>query len=248
MIYLNNSPLSVTIFPDNTSQVWQLPEEQLTRYYSNIRWVYENEGEIVHLAQLKELLDVHKVNCGLWIDYLPYARQDKLVNNTSTFALRTFSKLLNSLNFEYIYISDPHSTAATNLIKNAIAYYPKESVSKLLKNESIDIICYPDAGATSKYWNIYPDFPSMYGVKTRDQLTGQITNYQLVGDCKDKNILIVDDICDGGATFKLLTKDLLTNGAHNVVLFVTHGIFSKGTKTLFESGINKIFTKNGEVF
>lgn len=62
----------------------------------------------------------------------------------------------------------------------------------------------------------------------------------------DKNILIVDDICDGGATFMLLTKDLYKRGAKSINLFVTHGIFSKGLKPLKEAGINRIFTAKGE--
>jgi phosphoribosylpyrophosphate synthetase len=44
-----------------------------------------------------------------------------------------------------------------------------------------------------------------------------------------------------------LAKDLLAAGAKSVVLFVTHGIFSKGTRTLFESGISRVFTQDGEV-
>ena len=47
-------------------------------------------------------------------------------------------------------------------------------------------------------------------------------------------------------TFKLLAKDLLAAGAKEVNLFVTHGIFSKGLRTLRNSGINRIFTKDGE--
>jgi ribose-phosphate pyrophosphokinase len=49
------------------------------------------------------------------------------------------------------------------------------------------------------------------------------------------------------ATFKILAKDLLANGAKKVVLFVSHGIFSKGIDTLFESGIHKVYTKDGLV-
>jgi len=39
----------------------------------------------------------------------------------------------------------------------------------------------------------------------------------------------------------------LAKGASKVVLFVTYGIFSKGTRTLFESGISKVFTADGEI-
>jgi len=58
--------------------------------------------------------------------------------------------------------------------------------------------------------------------------------------------MIVDDICDGGATFILLAKELYAAGAKEVNLFVTHGIFSKGLIPLYEAGIKRIFTQDGE--
>jgi ribose-phosphate pyrophosphokinase len=47
-------------------------------------------------------------------------------------------------------------------------------------------------------------------------------------------------------TFKLLAKDLLAAGAKSVVLFVTHGLFSKGLQTLKDSGIQRIYAQDGE--
>jgi phosphoribosylpyrophosphate synthetase len=67
-----------------------------------------------------------------------------------------------------------------------------------------------------------------------------------VGDCKDKRVLIVDDICDGGKTFELLAKDLYNAGAEEVNLFVTHGLFSKGLIPLKLAGIKRIFTNKGQ--
>ena len=65
MIYLDNQPLEVTIFPDKTSQVWRVPEQVLKSLRdeafllnrTRITWDFEHEGEIIHLAQLKTLLD-----------------------------------------------------------------------------------------------------------------------------------------------------------------------------------------------
>ena len=65
-------------------------------------------------------------------------------------------------------------------------------------------------------------------------------------DIQNKTILIIDDICDGGMTFKLTAERLKELGAKEVHLYVTHGIFSKGLETLRESGIDRIFTRKGE--
>ena len=253
MLYVNDIPISVTIFPDNTSQVWKLPDSILKASpvaIAQIKWVFEHEGEFLHLAQLKRLLNYYGYCISLYMPYLPYGRQDKNIDNNSTFALGTFTFLLNSLNFLDITCLDPHSDVAQGLINHFRPIYPAKLVEQIAQLQEGTIFCYPDAGALKKYSEVYAMSyrPHIYGEKVRDQLTGNILSYKLVGDPSGKNVLIVDDICDGGMTFKILAKDLLAAEANSVVLFVTHGIFSKGLKTLFDSGIQRIFTHDGEAF
>lgn len=250
MIYLNGKPLNITMFPDNTSQVWQLDETLLkeTNFF-HITWEYDQEGEFMQIAQLKHLLDSYEHRASLRIAYLPYGRQDKFVANNTTFALRTFAQLLNLLAFEEVIIHDPHSTVALDLINHARARYPVNEIEKVMLEVGTTLVCYPDKGALTKYSVVYKSLVEdefIYGEKVRDQATGNILSYTLKGNPKNHKVLIVDDICDGGMTFKLLTKDLLAAGATEVNLFVTHGIFSKGLRTLTESGIKRIFTQNGE--
>lgn len=245
MIYLNNKPINITMFPDNTSQVWKLDESNLLEKKAYVKWVFSHEGEVMHLAQLQDLLLLNGIETTLEITYLPYGRQDKLISNNSTFALETFLKIIRNFHFDKIIVHDPHNFDALRPGCAVNAVYPVEQVLDVIKETKTDIICYPDKGALNKYTKIY-DFPYMYGEKVRDQLTGQITNYSIVGSPNNKNVLIVDDICDGGATFTILAKDLLASGAKSVVLFVTHGIFSKGTRLLFDAGIERVFTKDGE--
>ena len=247
MIFVNGKQLDITLFPDQTSQVWKLNNWLLNETnWVNIVWNYSSEGELLHLAQLKDLLDKHNIKTQLTINYLPYARQDKEVTNESTFALRSFSKLLNVLKFDKIKILDPHSKTALNLINNSDDFYPIEQILNAKNETNCDLFCYPDKGATEEYINIY-DFSYVYGEKVRNQLTGNIENYKLIGNVKDKSILIVDDICDGGGTFILLAQQLKESGATDINLFVTHGLFTKGIKVLTDSGIKRIFTKDSEI-
>lgn len=247
MILVNGTPLNVTIFPDRTSQVWKLNPNILNEESVNVTWQFDHEGELMHLAQLKGLLDTEAVFADLLITYLPYGRQDKDCSNETTFGLHTFAQILNSLEFNQIHIIDPHSHVATEIIKNSSAIYPIDLVKKVVAKTRTRLACYPDKGAVSKYTDIYK-MPHVYGEKVRNQLTGHIESYELFGNVLGQRVLIIDDICDGGMTFKLLAADLLKAGATEVNLFVTHGIFSKGVKTLFDSGIKHIYTAKGEVF
>lgn len=251
MIYLNGAPIEVTRFPDGTSQVWRLPDNtvKLTggQLFDAVAWEFSGENEFLHLAQLKTLLDNRCHHVTLKLKYLPYGRQDKKVSNCTTFALHTFAKLLNSLNFYSVQCTDPHSEEAGKLINNFSALYPVTLVGNLRFQLKPDLVCYPDTGAYTKYQYIY-NAPFIHGEKVRDQTTGLITSYKLVGSAAGKRVLIVDDICDGGATFKLLAQDLYASGAEEVNLFVTHGIFSKGLKILHDAGIKRVFTQDGEAY
>lgn len=257
MIYLNGTPLPTTRFPDNTSQVWKLENFQdiQKRTFCKIEWDYTHEAELIEIAMLKDLLDKEGITSHLYIKYLPYGRQDKEVSNESTFALRSFAKLLNSLAFSQIDIMDPHSLVAIDLIKNSRAIFPHKQIEYLIFMGYCNLVCYPDKGARTKYEDVYRQEVGkayIYGEKVRDQLTGNITKYDLIDEMgdrvKNQRVLIIDDICDGGMTFKILAKDLLEAGALEVNLFVTHGIFSKGVRTLRDAGITHIFTQDGEAF
>lgn len=246
MIFLNGREIKPTIFPDKTSQVWKINTSIIREGANWIKWQFENEAEFFHVAQLADLVTEFSGNINLYLTYLPYARQDKPVSNENTFALHTFANLLNSLWFTKIVCDDPHSFVAQDLIKNFEPTYPVVEVLNFFTKTRSDILCFPDAGARNKYAPLFPEINHIHGEKVREQSTGQIVNYKLIGDAKDKTVLIVDDICDGGMTFVSLATHLRANGANEINLFVSHGIFSKGTQILRESGIRRIFTKQGE--
>jgi ribose-phosphate pyrophosphokinase len=239
------SVLTPTTFPDGTVQVWNIDETLFGKEASNkgviVLWTFESHTELFALAQLKMLLDSLEVYAELHINYLPYARQDKHVSNSETFGLHAFAKLLNSIDFHVVYILDPHSDVATRLINNSQAYYLERQVERIIQGQAIDYICYPDAGAKTKYSKLY-NHKSIYANKLRDSQTGDILELDLIGlDEPGKRVLIVDDICDGGATFVRLAKALRDKGASYVGLYVSYALMTKGDELLFDAGIEDIY-------
>jgi ribose-phosphate pyrophosphokinase len=249
MIKLNGYEIKPTIFPDGTSQVWKVPEDAFLPE-SSVYWDPGKdtiEAEFMWLAQLRALMHAQSIRVSLDIRYLPYARQDKIpVSNHVTFALWSFVRLLNSLAFESIRIWDPHSELAIVMIGRSKAVYFREATALAFADTSSDVVCYPDAGAAGKYVQVHA-MPHVNASKVRDQSSGAIYGCKVDGDVSGKRVLIVDDICDGGATFIALTKALREAGATDVSLFVSHGLFTRGTKPLFDAGISRIFTPEKEV-
>jgi len=187
----------------------------------------------------------------LFIPYLPFARQDRVCNHGESFSLKVLADLINSQGYSKVMIYDPHSEVAPSLINKSFVYTNHLFIRKAV-SDAFDstihpfVIVAPDAGAVKKVYAACEsiNFPGQIVEcsKKRDMSTGMITSYTVhADDLGGKDAYIIDDICDGGATFIQLTKDLKAKGARKVFLFVSFGIFSRGVQHLFSHGIDEIY-------
>ncbi len=78
--------------------------------------------------------------------------------------------------------------------------------------------------------------------KTRKK-AGEIENMQLVGDVKDKDVLVIDDIIDTGETLCKAGRLLKENGAKKIFCYATHGIFTQGVEDL-RNDFDVVLTSN----
>lgn len=248
MIKLNNAIITPTIFPDKTSQIWKIEELEKTSFSKlEITWEFENESELIQVLQLADLCYA-KINVrpDLIMPYLPYGRQDKEISNTSTFALWTFlSVIANSRKFNKIKSLDIHSPYH---LQDIINVAPTDFIYDVIAKTSPDLICFPDKGASNRGY-FTSNIPTFSLSKKRNQDTGEIEGLtcDLPLDLKGKSVLILDDITDAGGTFIQASKLLKELGADKVFLYTTHGLYTKGTRRLFDAGIDRIFNYKGEV-
>lgn len=91
-----------------------------------------------------------------------------------------------------------------------------------------DVIYFPDEGACKRYVDLdsvkESGLPVIFGIKKRDFATGKILGLDVVSDIdlKGKKVLIVDDICSAGGTFKFSAMKLKELGASDVALYISH--------------------------
>ncbi len=252
MLKLNGHIVEWTVFPDQTIQVWKLPDDQVRRAQMGANFIqldFEDHSEIMALWQLVFLLRTictAGLDITLYMPYLPYARQDKDVSNDETFGLFAFANILNVLNFRNVVVDDVHSDTAKKLICSLQNISPEKRIKEVIKTLNVRHVMFPDAGAYTRYKNMLPDNTWTYtGKKIRNGTTGEILAYKFEGNkpLPGSDVLIVDDICDGGRTF--IEAARLIHGC-NVHLYVTHGLFTKGLTVLRDAGIRRIFTMHGE--
>jgi ribose-phosphate pyrophosphokinase len=252
MIKLNGVEIKPTIFPDGTSQVWQVDEKAFgfESELNEVEWEFENESEIIQVAQLCDLLNNKYMRTILRIPYFPYARQDKDISNNNTFAKSTFIKILKTFPVESIITKDIHSSIYNKNLPNLINESAIYEIQKLEESLKPTLICFPDKGAKDRYERFIIKTPTCSMSKERDQNTGRIAKlfFNELVEIRDESILIIDDICDRGGTFILTANKLLDLGAREVNLYTTHGLYTGGEDIIFDVGINRIFNRKGEVF
>ncbi len=104
--------------------------------------------------------------------------------------------------------------------------------------EAFDVILYPDAGARMRYTACSIPHVNVEKERTADGIKINLPELPKTG-----KILVVDDICDGGATFIKLAEEVRKVSDADLYLQVTHGIFSKGFD-IFKPYYKQIFTTN----
>lgn len=183
----------------------------------------------------------------LVLPYIPYARQDRIASPGEALSIKVFANLLNTLNYKYVYVFDPHSDVCTALIEN-VKVIPQWEIFADLVPEDVDLIA-PDAGALKKVYKLQEavaklgyTVPVRVATKHRDTHTGKISHTTLEGQPVNKTCVVIDDICDTGGTLMAL-GNLLEAQYEKRILMVTHGIFSQGIQKL-SCCYNRILSTN----
>lgn len=192
------------------------------------------DGDVMQLAVIHDSVSRyfsdHSPKFILEMNYLPYARQDRVMVDGESFSLKVFCNFINSMNFDLVTVDDCHSDVGVALLNNCENI--NQSIMKVegLNPENYDAIVSPDGGALKKVYKVASEAgikDVIQASKHRNVATGELSNPQVLGDVSGKNLLIVDDLCEGGFTFKQLAQVLKENGAKQVDLYITHGVFSK---------------------
>lgn len=204
-----------------------------------IYWSFESNEEFFIAANIKDAIENESgLGVSLILPYVPYARQDRVCNSGESFALRVFAQMLNAVKFAEILCYDVHSKASQVLIENLTVVEQSICSADLPK---YDYVIAPDAGAATKIYAMRQvndiQNPTKVIVMEKQRKDGKVV-HKLPDDLPDLSeakICVVDDICDGGATFLSICDTLASVLNDNKPdLYVTHGIFSKGTSVLKE--------------
>lgn len=227
MIRVGNVEIKQGQFPDGTLLMKFDPngDEFDPRGNMLVEWYYENDAELFSLICVKRHLDrVYSYSdVVLYMPYIPHARMDRVKSDEDVFTLKYFCEVINSLGFKLVHVRDAHSNVSLALLDNVQDEGVEQYIHKATIASKADALFFPDEGAMKRYSD-KSEKPHAFGMKKRDWETGKILGLDIINaeNIKDKNVLIVDDICSRGGTFFHAAKALKAAGAKSVSLYVTH--------------------------
>jgi ribose-phosphate pyrophosphokinase len=190
-------------------------------------------------SSAEEIIDI--------IPYLKYGRQDRKDESRVSISSKVVARAISQDAKRAITI-DAHSSQLQgfydipfdNLYSApTVAEYFKKNYSEIMKN---CVILSPDVGGAKRVESFAKRFvieDIALGHKSRPKAGEVGKNYKLIGDVKDKNVIIVDDIIDSGNTLVRAAEECKKQGALKIYAYGTHGLFTKGTNL---ENIERIFT------
>lgn len=174
----------------------------------------------------------------LFLPYVPGGRMDRIpVDSGNGFTLKMYANIINSLHFDQVTTIDPHSDVTLALINNCyqlpVAPFIYDYITEI---DQMNYIISPDAGAAKRNKSLVTHFnrAEIVASKTRNTTDGSLTGFKLPELPGPGNYVVIDDLCDGGGTFIGLAEEfrkVATDGM-SLHLWTTHGIYSKGLRTL----------------
>ena len=183
------------------------------------------------------------------LPYLPYARSDRSTRARQPVSVKDFLRDLR--NCDYLLTLDLHDPHIIEYVDHyrIIDIYADPVLEQAVRDLNLQnlAVVSPDAGGIPRARRFAKrlDAPLAFIDKRRER-DGEVEEMHLVGDVRDKTVLIRDDMIDTAGTFKKAAKHLVDDwGAVDVYGVMTSGIYSaSAVERIRESGAKIIATNN----
>ena len=164
------------------------------------------------------------------IPYFGFARQDKKGKPRVPIAAKLIANLLTAAGVNRVITMDLHADQIQGFFEVPVDHlYASTLFLPYLKKMNLNNLCIasPDMGGTKRA-NTYAKFLQTDVVvcyKHRDK-ANEVSKMMILGDVKDKNVVLVDDMVDTAGTLTKAADLMMEQGAISVRACCTHAILS----------------------
>ena len=236
-------------------EIAQFKDGEIQAYYNetirgkSVFIIQPTFGPAENLIELLILIDAAKRASAYQIiaviPYFGYARQDRKDKPRTSIGAKLMANLLIAAGVSRVVTMDLHADQIQGFFEIPVDHLYSSNVFypyiQSLKLENLCMVS-PDTGGTKRASTYAKalNCDLAIGFKQREK-QNEISTLQIIGDVKDKNCIIVDDIIDTGGTLIKAANKLKENGAKSVMAMCTHGLLSgNGLQNIESSTIDRL--------
>ena len=203
----------------------------------------ENVFELLLMIDAAKRASAHYITAV--IPYFGYARSDRKDKPRVAIGSKLMANLLTAAGVTRIMTMDLHAPQIQGFFDVPVDHLDASTIFvPYIKSLNLPklLIAAPDMGGVhrareyAKYFNA-----EMAIIDKHRKRANEIESMQIIGDVKDKNVVLVDDIVDTAGTLSKASKLIIDHGAASVRAFCTHPVLSgKAYDTIERSALTEL--------
>jgi ribose-phosphate pyrophosphokinase len=163
--------------------------------------------------------------------FMGYSRQDKTDHLRSSIGSKVLADILEKVGVSTLLTIDLHASSIQGFYNIPVVHLNGNKIFiDYFKSKNIEDMCIvaPDQGAVKRATDFCKALPdSSFAMINKKRIKpNEIHSMELVGEVRDKNVIIVDDMADTLGTMKKAADLIMSNGAKSVRAIAIHGILS----------------------
>jgi len=239
--------ISIRTFADD--EIWVKYEENIRG--SDVFIIQSTNGPSENIMELALMIDAavraSADTVTVVIPYFGYGRQDRKDQPRVPISSRVIVDILTAMGTNRIITLDLHSTQIQGFAKIPFDnLYSRSVILSAIKDEGLNpknsVVLAPDIGSVKMSQGYAKNLGMHFALIDKRRFAPNQTEInQLIGDLKNKDVLIIDDMIDTAGTLVNASNAALTQGAKSVTAIATHGVLSDpAIKRIEKSDIKKI--------
>ncbi len=179
------------------------------------------------------------------VPYFGYARQDRKDKPRVSIVAKLVANLLTAAGADRLMTIDLHAGQIQGFFDFPVDHLEGNTIFvphiKSLALENL-VIASPDVGGVARARNFAKHFNADMVICDKQRLrANEIASMQLIGDVKDANVVLVDDLIDTGGTLCKAAQLLMDKGAKTVRALCTHAVMSgKAHENIANSALEEL--------
>lgn len=181
------------------------------------------------------------------VPYMGYARQDKQHRTGEPVSARVIAKFIEVSKFKEVITVDLHNDAIVGFFQIPVIHISAlDALTREVKKMSLPspVVVSPDVGGVKRARNLaYALDVPMVVMEKKRFLDRHDTSesYQIIGEVKGKDAIIIDDIISTGGTIAHSASSLKDAGTKSVTVLASHAVFADdAAKKLSDSPIDTL--------